>query len=207
MIQMNFLAGHGLGLDDGAGLFIPQNAGDDIAGLGVGTRPVDPGSPGLEIAGQGQEMFIQVINGLPFDFRGRLPGGFPALEGVFAPVAGGFITAQGGTDELPMPQVAGFLSGADFEFGNESAHELFYHAAARMDTNKRHDPIRRSIRFTNRASNKAGLLDLGKIAFGYALALPKCWQRNLRKFVLFDFMPVEPTLFLLAWKRGMNATL
>jgi hypothetical protein len=44
------------------------------------------------------------------------------LERALAFVARDFVTAQCLADELAVPQVTGFLGGARFEIGNESAH-------------------------------------------------------------------------------------
>ena len=110
VVQMDFLAGHGFGFDDRAGVFLAQNLQDDFAGLRGGAGPVDFGAARFKLAGQGDQVFIQMIDGLPLGFRGGLAGGFPALERALAPVAGGFIAAQRRADELPVRQVAGDLA-------------------------------------------------------------------------------------------------
>src|ERR1017187_5730643 len=67
-------------------------------------------------------MFVEVVDRFPLRFGGGLARGFPTLKRRFALVADHFIAAQRGADDLSVAQIAGFLGGAAFELGNETAH-------------------------------------------------------------------------------------
>ena len=69
-------------------------------------------------------MRVEVVDGIPFRFRRRLPRGFPVLERGLPLVTDDFVAAQRGADDLPVPQVARLLAGEGFELGNET-HALF----------------------------------------------------------------------------------
>ena len=110
------------GLDDGAGIFIAENGGDDFARLFAVAGPVDFRAAGFQLGRQRFEMRVEMVDRFPFGFSGGLTRGFPALKGGLALVAHNFITTQRGADDLAMAEIAGFLGGARFEIGNESAH-------------------------------------------------------------------------------------
>ena len=83
-IQMDFLGGHGLGFDDRAGAFFPQDPEDDLARLFSGAGPVDSCAAGFKFRGEGLEMDIEVIDGFPFALGGGLAGALPILEADFS---------------------------------------------------------------------------------------------------------------------------
>jgi hypothetical protein len=119
---MDFLGGHRLGLDDGVRFNFAQDADDDIARLPVGARPMDLGSALGDSVGKRGEMLVEMIDGLPFRLGGGLARNLPVLERRLAQVAGGFIIAQGGADDLAMAQVGRDAPRVLLEFFGVTGH-------------------------------------------------------------------------------------
>ncbi len=106
VVQMNFLGGHRLGLDDGLRFFVADNLQNDFARLRRRARPMNFRPARLDFCGELDEIFVQMIERVPFRFGGELARGFPALKRRLALVAGDLIIAQRRADDLAMAQIA-----------------------------------------------------------------------------------------------------
>ena len=122
-VEMNLLGGHGLGLDDGAGPFVANDSEDNLACLLAGAGPVHLGAAGFQFVGEGGEILVEMVDGIPFGLGSGLAGGLPVLKSSFGFVARGFVFAEGSLDKLAMTEVVSELMGARFELLRESFHD------------------------------------------------------------------------------------
>ena len=104
-VQMNFLGGHRLGLDDGLRLFVADDLQNDFARLLAGAGPMNFRSARFDFCDKLLEIFVEMIDGFPFGFGGKLPCAFPVLKRRPAFVAGDLVIAQRRADDLAMTQI------------------------------------------------------------------------------------------------------
>ena len=86
--------------------------------------PVDFRAARRQLVGELDEMFVEVVDRIPFDLGGGLPGRVPILVGGLARVAGDFVFLERGLDERAMPQVARDRDRVVLELAGGGVHEL-----------------------------------------------------------------------------------
>ena len=123
IIEMDFLAGHGLGLDNRASLFLTNYSQDDVARLRARACPVDFCAARFQLACELLKVLVEVVNRLPFNFCGGLARGFPVLKGLFVFIAHDLVFAEGGLDQFTMAQVRSQPRGLRFELLGGGIHE------------------------------------------------------------------------------------
>ena len=106
-VEVNFLGGHGLGLHHALGLRVLDDASDGVAGFWTGGAPMHLRAPGLDLRGELGQVGVEVVDGIPLGFGGRLTSRRPIIEGRLLAVPGHLVLAQGGLDEAAVAQVAG----------------------------------------------------------------------------------------------------
>ena len=102
---------------------IVDDAEDDFPRLLTGAGPMNFGAASLEFVREFDEVFVQVVDGFPFDVRGGLACGLPILEGGFGFITNDLVFAQGGLDEVAMAQITGNVTSVVFELAGESGHD------------------------------------------------------------------------------------
>ena len=128
VVEMDFLGGHALGLDDQPGLAVAGQLNDVVARRGGVRRPKNFRAAGLELGGEFIKITIQMIDRVPFDGGGGLAGVRPTAKAVFELVALEIIAGQGGLDEMTMAQIGGVMPGLLAEFNGGVAHGVFFRA-------------------------------------------------------------------------------
>ena len=124
VVEMNFLGGYRLGLDDGLRFFVADNLQNDFARLRRRAGPMNFRSARLDFYDELDNVFVEVVDGFPFRFGGELARGFPALKGCLPFVAGDLVIAQRRADDLAMAQIARHHARGGFELGNRNSFPI-----------------------------------------------------------------------------------
>ncbi len=122
VVEMNFLARHCLGLDDGLRVFGGGNLQDNFPRLRRVAGPMHFRSARFNFRGELFEIFVQMIDGFPFYFGGQLACALPVLKRHLALVARQLVMAQRRADDLAMAQIARHHPGLLHKLGGIRAH-------------------------------------------------------------------------------------
>jgi len=79
VVEMNSSAVIALGLDDGLRLFVADNLQNDFARLCRRARPMNFRPARLDFRGELDEIFVQMIERVPFGFGGELARRIPSF--------------------------------------------------------------------------------------------------------------------------------
>ena len=101
-----------------------HNPHDDLPRLSAGAGPMNFRSARLQFCHQLCEVFVQVIDRLPFRFRRRLPGRRVILKRAAGPVPDDDVLPQRRLHHLTMPQILRNAPGVVRELVKCAFHRL-----------------------------------------------------------------------------------
>ena len=106
VVQVNLLARHRLGLDDGLRFFVTDNLQNDFPRLRRRAGPMNFCSARFNFGNELFEVFVELIERVPFCFGGKLARALPVLKRRRALVPGDLVIAQRRANDLAMAQIA-----------------------------------------------------------------------------------------------------
>src|SRR5439155_7334604 len=102
---------------------LADNSEDDFPSLLPGAGPMHLGSARFKLPDEFDQAFIEMVNGFPLGFCRSLARRFPVLESGPGLVASGFVFAESGLDQLPMPEILGNARALLVDFRDRDFHE------------------------------------------------------------------------------------